>query len=54
MPRWQTSGWPLPSSASPLRESKVLQSGEYTVRANAMIEARRLVGGVMIEDASKA
>lgn len=37
-----------------LRGAKTLQSGEYTVRANAMIEARRLVGGVMIEDASKA
>ncbi len=32
-----------------LRGSKVLQSGEYTVRANAMVEARRLVGGIEIE-----
>ncbi len=37
-----------------LRGQKVLQSGEYTVRANALAEARRLVGGVVIEDTSKA
>lgn len=34
-----------------LRGAKKLQPGEYTVRANAMIEARRLVGGVVIEKA---
>ena len=34
-----------------LRGAKVLQSGEYTVRANAMVEARRLVGGIEIEKA---
>lgn len=28
---------------------KTLGSGEYTVRANSMIEARRLVGGIVIE-----
>jgi hypothetical protein len=28
---------------------KTLGSGEYTVRANAMVEARRLVGGIIIE-----
>ena len=28
---------------------KTLDSGEYTVRANAMVEARRLVGGIEIE-----
>jgi len=32
-----------------LRGRKTLGSGEYTVRANAMVEARRLVGGVVIE-----
>jgi hypothetical protein len=37
-----------------LRGQKILQSGEYTVRANAMVEARRLVGGVVIEDTSNA
>lgn len=35
-----------------LRGSKILQSGAYAVRANAMIEARRRVGGVVIEKAS--
>ena len=28
---------------------KVLESGEYTVRANALVEARRLIGGIVIE-----
>ena len=37
-----------------LKGQRILQSGNYTVRANAMIEARRLVGGVVIEDASNA
>jgi hypothetical protein len=32
-----------------LRGRKTLGSGEYTVRADAMVEARRLVGGVVIE-----
>jgi hypothetical protein len=32
-----------------LRGCKTLGSGEYTVRADAMAEARRLVGGVVIE-----
>lgn len=32
-----------------LRGQKTLGSGEYTVRADAMVEARRLVGGVVIE-----
>jgi hypothetical protein len=33
-----------------LRGCKTLGSGEYTVRADAMAEARRLVGGVVIEN----
>ena len=33
-----------------LRGHKTLDAGQYTVRANAMVEARRLVGGVMIEE----
>ncbi len=32
-----------------LRGSKALDSAQYAVRANAMVEARRLVGGVEIE-----
>lgn len=32
-----------------VRGSKTLDSGEYSVRADAMVEARRLVGGVEIE-----
>jgi hypothetical protein len=32
-----------------LRGEKTLGSGEYTVRADAMVAARRLVGGVVIE-----
>lgn len=32
-----------------LSGDKMLGSGDYTVRANAMVEARRLVGGVVIE-----
>jgi hypothetical protein len=32
-----------------LRGQKTLGSGEYTVRANALVEARRLVGGGAIE-----
>ena len=32
-----------------LRGQKTLGSGEYTVRANDLVEARRLVGGVVIE-----
>jgi alpha-amylase/alpha-mannosidase (GH57 family) len=32
-----------------VRGNKTLDSGEYTVRADAMVEARRLVGGVEIE-----
>lgn len=32
-----------------LRNRKILGSGEYTVRAEAMVEARRLVGGIVIE-----
>ena len=35
-----------------LAGSKILGSGDYTVRANALVEARRLVGGVVIEDPS--
>ena len=29
---------------------KILYPAEYTVRANALVEARRLVGGVKLED----
>jgi len=32
-----------------VRGCKTLGSGEYTVRADAMVEARRLVGGIVIE-----
>lgn len=32
-----------------LRGRKTLDSGEYTVRANALVKARHLVGGVEIE-----
>jgi len=34
-----------------VRGLKTLNSGEYTVRAEAMVEARRLVGGIVIEEA---
>lgn len=36
-----------------LRGRKTLGSGEYTVRANALVEARQSVGGVMIENNKK-
>ncbi len=32
-----------------VRGNKILDSGEYTVRADAMVEARRLCGGIVIE-----
>lgn len=34
------------------RGAKALQPGEYTVRADALVQARRLVGGVVIENAA--
>jgi len=33
---------------------KVLYPAEYTIRAEALAEARRLVGGVKIEDVSQS
>ena len=35
-----------------LRGQKTLGSGEYMIRAEAMVEARSLVGGVDIEQVS--
>jgi alpha-amylase/alpha-mannosidase (GH57 family) len=35
-----------------LRGVEMLQSGEYTVRANALVGARRLVGGIVIENSN--
>jgi hypothetical protein len=34
--------------------AKVLYAAEYEIRANALAEARRLVGGVKIEDVSQS
>lgn len=36
------------------KNAKILYSSEYTIRAEALAEARRLVGGVKIEDVSKS
>jgi hypothetical protein len=34
--------------------AKILYASEYTIRAEALAEARRLVGGVKIEDVSQS